>query len=62
LIAFISINSFAKYSEVGNITLLTLILLFGVAAWWYCEDRDRRNGAAGDEHDGDAGPGAGDER
>ena len=42
LIAYISLNSFTKYSEVGDTTLLALIMFFAVWAWWYDEDRERR--------------------
>jgi hypothetical protein len=42
VIAFICINSFEAYTEVGDLGLLTLILLFALWSWWYAEDRDRR--------------------
>jgi predicted acyltransferase len=45
LVAFISINSFEDYTEVGNLTLLALIMFFALWAWWYGEDRDRRQAA-----------------
>jgi hypothetical protein len=45
VIAFICINSFEKYTEVGDLGLLTLIILFALWSWWYAEDRDRRRAA-----------------
>jgi hypothetical protein len=45
LIIFISFDSFGAYTEVGDATALTLIMLFGVWAWWYDEDRERRRAA-----------------
>jgi hypothetical protein len=46
LICYVSFDSFGKYSQVGNVTLLALIMLFAAWAWWYAEDRDRRRGVA----------------
>jgi hypothetical protein len=45
LVAFISIDSFQKYAVVGDLSFLTLIMLFALWAWWYGEDRDRRRAA-----------------
>jgi hypothetical protein len=42
IVGLISIDSLGKYSEVGNIVLLLLIVSFAAWAWWYGEDRDRR--------------------
>jgi len=57
LIAFVSINSFSAYSEVGDLTLLGLIMFFALWAWWYSEDRDRRRGVAkADPGDGEGRP------
>jgi hypothetical protein len=42
---FLSDNSWEKYTEVGNLTVLTLFMLFGLFAWWYDEDRNRRRAA-----------------
>jgi hypothetical protein len=42
---FLSDNSWQKYTEVGNLTVLALFMSFGVFAWWYDEDRDRRRAA-----------------
>jgi hypothetical protein len=39
---FLADNSWTKYTEVGNLTVLALFILFGLFAWWYDEDRDRR--------------------
>jgi hypothetical protein len=49
LVAFISINSFEDYTEVGNLTVLALIMFFALWAWWYGEDRDRRQAARAHE-------------
>jgi len=57
---FLSDNSWQTYTEVGNLTLLVLFMLFGLFAWWYDEDRDRRraakagrdNGAGSSDGDG----------
>jgi hypothetical protein len=58
LITFISINSFVKYTEVGDVTLLALIMLFAVWAWWYAEDRERRRAAkqSAPDREGDSPP------
>ena len=45
LICFISFGSLGGYSEVGDVTLLALVMLFAAWAWWYDEDRDRRRRA-----------------
>jgi hypothetical protein len=42
---FLSDNSWQKYTEVGNLSVLALFLLVGLFAWWYDEDRDRRRAA-----------------
>jgi hypothetical protein len=42
---FLSDNSWEKYTEVGNLTVLTLFMFFGLFAWWYDEDRNRRRAA-----------------
>jgi hypothetical protein len=39
---FLADNSWEKYTEVGNLLVLALFILFGLFAWWYDEDRDRR--------------------
>jgi len=46
LVAFICLHSFVNYSDVANLTLLALIMMFALWAWWYGEDRDRRRAAA----------------
>jgi hypothetical protein len=59
LICFISFNSLGGYSEVGDVTLLALIMLFAAWAWWYGEDRDRRRAitkANRPDEDGDGPP------
>ena len=39
---FLSDGSWQKYTEVGNLSVLALFISFGLFAWWYDEDRDRR--------------------
>lgn len=53
IVAFIGLNMFANYSEVGNLVLLALVMFFSLWAWWYGEDRDRRHHLNGDGN-GDA--------
>jgi hypothetical protein len=45
LVFVISDDMWAKYTQVGNVTLLAAFLLFALWAWWYGEDRDRRRAA-----------------
>jgi hypothetical protein len=45
--AFICINSFENYTEVGDLGVLMLIMLFALLSWWYAEDRDRRRAVKG---------------
>jgi hypothetical protein len=42
---FLSDNSWEKYTEVGNLTVLALFMFFGLFVWWYDEDRNRRRAA-----------------
>jgi hypothetical protein len=46
IVAFICIHALGNYSDVANLTLLALIMLFSLWAWWYGEDRDRRQAGA----------------
>jgi hypothetical protein len=46
LVFVLSDDMWAKYTQVGNLTLLAAFLLFALWAWWYGEDRDRRRAAA----------------
>lgn len=63
MIAFISIDALGRYTSVGDVTLVALIMLFAGWAWWYSEDRDRRKATAVmGSHDGNPGPKAGDGR
>jgi hypothetical protein len=41
-VAFICIDSLGGYTETGTIIALCLIMAFALWAWWYSEDRDRR--------------------
>jgi membrane protease YdiL (CAAX protease family) len=60
LVWVVSDGMWAKYSQVGDLTLMFLFLVFAAWAWWYGEDRDRRqaaravqaNGAKGADGDG----------
>jgi hypothetical protein len=57
---FLADNSWEKYTEVGNLAVLALFMLFGLFAWWYDEDRGHRralkavhgNGAGRSDGDG----------
>ena len=42
LVFVISDDMWAKYTQVGNLTLLAAYMVFALVAWWYAEDRDRR--------------------
>jgi hypothetical protein len=42
---FLADNSWEKYTEVGNLTVLALFMFFGLFVWWYDEDRNRRRAA-----------------
>jgi hypothetical protein len=50
---FLSDNSWQNYTEVGNLTLLVLFMFFGLFAWWYDEDRNRRRSAKAVRENGD---------
>ena len=43
LVALVSSNTLAGYTATGNVVLVVLLMFFGVWAWWYAEDRDRRS-------------------
>jgi membrane protease YdiL (CAAX protease family) len=45
LVYVLSDDMWAKYTQVGDLTLLAVFLLFALWAWWYGEDRDRRRAA-----------------
>jgi hypothetical protein len=59
LVAFICINGFEDYTEVGNLVLLAGIMFFGVWTWWYQEDRDRRRGVDAAKPDEGSSPNGG---
>jgi thiol:disulfide interchange protein len=42
LVWVVSDDMWARYTQVGDLTLLFLFLAFAAWAWWYGEDRDRR--------------------
>lgn len=52
LVFVISDDMWAKYTQVGNLTLLAAFLLFALWAWWYGEDRDRRRAARAAQDNG----------
>jgi membrane associated rhomboid family serine protease len=52
LVFVISDDMWAKYTQVGNLTLLAGFLVFALWAWWYGEDRDRRRAARAARDDG----------
>ena len=51
---FLSDNSWEKYTEVGNLSVLALFILLGLFAWWYDEDRARRRALKSAHENGDA--------
>jgi hypothetical protein len=53
LVWVVSDDMWARYTQVGDLTLLFAFLIFAAWAWWYGEDRDRRR--AGQRSDGDDG-------
>jgi membrane protease YdiL (CAAX protease family) len=53
LLAFVvSDDMWKTYTQVGDITLLAALMLFGLWAWWYGEDRDRRRAASAAQQNG----------
>jgi membrane protease YdiL (CAAX protease family) len=52
LVWVVSDDMWARYTQVGDLTLFVLFLFFAGWAWWYGEDRDRRSAARGDRDDG----------
>jgi hypothetical protein len=45
LVFVVSDDMWAKYTQVGDVTLLAGFMSFALWAWWYGEDRDRRRAA-----------------
>jgi membrane protease YdiL (CAAX protease family) len=45
LVFVVSDDMWAKYTQVGDVTLLAAFVSFALWAWWYGEDRDRRRAA-----------------
>ena len=45
LVFVVSDDMWAKYTQVGDVTLLAAFTCFALWAWWYGEDRDRRRAA-----------------
>jgi hypothetical protein len=52
LVWVVSDDMWSNYTQVGDLTLFFAFLVFAAWAWWYGEDRDRRNGAKGEDGDG----------
>jgi membrane protease YdiL (CAAX protease family) len=52
LVFVLSDDMWAKYTQVGNLTLLAAYLVFALVAWWYAEDRDRRRAQRAAEANG----------
>jgi membrane protease YdiL (CAAX protease family) len=44
LVWVVSDGMWTNYTQVGDLTLFFLFLVFAAWAWWYGEDRDRRRG------------------
>ena len=61
LVWVVSDDIWARYAQVGDLTLVFLFLLFAAWVWWYGEDRDRRR-AAKTRRDNGAGPSNGNGR
>jgi membrane protease YdiL (CAAX protease family) len=45
LVWVVSDDMWARYTQVGDLTLMFSFLFFAAWAWWYGEDRDRRRAA-----------------
>jgi hypothetical protein len=45
LVWVVSDGMWSRYTQVGDLTLMFLFLVFAAWAWWYGEDRDRRRAA-----------------
>jgi hypothetical protein len=52
LVWVVSDDMWSNYTQVGDLTLFFAFLVFAAWAWWYGEDRDRRNRAKGEDGDG----------
>jgi membrane protease YdiL (CAAX protease family) len=47
LVWVVSDGMWTRYTQVGDLILMFLFLVFAAWAWWYGEDRDRRRGSRG---------------
>jgi membrane protease YdiL (CAAX protease family) len=45
LVWIVSDDMWSNYAQVGDLTLFFSFLVFAAWAWWYGEDRDRRQAA-----------------
>jgi membrane protease YdiL (CAAX protease family) len=52
LVWVVSDGMWTQYTQVGDLTLMFLFLVFAAWAWWYGEDRDRRRAANAGRDDG----------
>jgi hypothetical protein len=52
LVWVVSDDMWARYTQVGNLTLFFAFLFFAAWAWWYGEDRDRRRAAEAARNNG----------
>ena len=43
LIGVVSSNTLSNYTATGNAIAVACFMFFGLWAWWYAEDRDRRS-------------------
>jgi membrane protease YdiL (CAAX protease family) len=60
LVWVVSDDMWSNYTQVGDLTLFFAFLVFAAWAWWYGEDRDRRQAAKAARHNG-ADPSNGDD-
>jgi membrane protease YdiL (CAAX protease family) len=48
----VSDQMWSNYTQTGNVILFLLFLFFAAWAWWYGEDRDRRQAARATQSNG----------
>lgn len=53
LVSMVAANSLSGYTQTGSTLLVAAMMFFGLWAWWYGEDRDRRRGARAAAQNGD---------
>jgi membrane protease YdiL (CAAX protease family) len=57
LVFVVSDDMWARYTQVGDLTLFIGFMFFAAWAWWYGEDRDRRRTAKAEKVNGAGTPG-----